>query len=171
MYELFHYTSSESAKQIKRDECIQKTPTGYGRYGEGVYLTDLNPVENSKEDVARNNWGPNGYKGKLEAGKVDTYIRVWIPENHPCISQCPSEGRNVYLYKDTLYLHQFKHEIGRIDEWSVGQVLGVTAGFLGGAALLGAGLYFLSTIGQYRCRKCGETFNNDITLENHRRYC
>ena len=56
---LYHYTTTEGKDGIKRDKVIyQSTDTIKDcLLGEGVYLTSLNPNRNSKETIAKNNYG------------------------------------------------------------------------------------------------------------------
>ena len=41
-------------------------------YGEGVYLTDMDPFQYGKEEIAINNWG-QGHKKILHCGKVEEH--------------------------------------------------------------------------------------------------
>ena len=71
MVRLYHYTSEQGLAAIKREGRIRASRAGRGsaltrdcQYGEGVYLTRLDPKEHSKAEVAKNNYA-NGWKSRL----------------------------------------------------------------------------------------------------------
>ena len=123
-------------------------------FGEGVYLTQMNPDEFEKDEIAKNNWGPNnGYKKSLREGKADAHIQLEIPVND-------------------LVIDKYSPQSGRNDEWGLGKSLAVVAGVSIGAALLGGGLALLgSYLSQDKCEKCGERFEDRHSLERHSRCC
>jgi len=139
MFKLYHYTNYEGYCQIKRTKVIRASTnasTRDCRYGTGVYLTSLNPSEHEKEEIARNNYD-GGWQGNMRMGKLDYHIEVDIPINDFRLEKCDAYGRDVYLYKDNLYLDRYAHSFGKNSEWSV---LGAVALGVGiGAAVAGIG--------------------------------
>ena len=174
MLQLFHYTSLENEKMIRREGMIRRTRISDrdSMFGEGVYLTELNPNEFEKDTIAQNNWGPKGYKKSLREGKADAHIQVEIPKNDQNICKADAGDRNIYVYKQDLDFGRFSSQSGRNYEWGMGKSLGVAAGIMLGAAVVGGGLAWLgSYLGQDRCDKCGESFGDRNTLERHKRTC
>ncbi len=53
---LYHYTDEEGFEGIKRSGVLRKS--GNVLYGPGVYLTSLDPVSHSKQEIAGAAWGP-----------------------------------------------------------------------------------------------------------------
>ena len=66
------FTLPNSVRQAEGRDCV---------YGEGVYLTTLQPDEHSKEQVARNNYG-GAWKSRLEGGSLDCYLELEIRAVH-----------------------------------------------------------------------------------------
>ena len=173
-WHLFHYTSEEREKIIRREGVIRRSWTSDrdAMFGEGVYLTQMNPDEFEKDEIAKNNWGPSGYKKSRREGKADAHIRLEIPVNDRNISKCPSGERNIFLYSGDMEIDKYSPQSGRNDEWGLGQSLAVVAGVSIGAALLGGGLALLgSYLSQDKCEKCGERFEDRHSLERHSRLC
>lgn len=141
MGRLYHYTNQESLAKIKRSKYIRQSKN-FERdcvYGDGVYLTSLNPKDWDKADLAKNNYG-GGWKKRLEDGRLDCYVEIEIPFSNLSLERCEAGDRDVYLYQGNLDLSQFTWEAGQNSEWSFAEVLGVVAlgaVGLGGLALLG----------------------------------
>lgn len=54
LVECYHYTSNEGKAAILKKKRIRASKTGiYGKY---VYLTIKNPHDNSRQEIARNNY-------------------------------------------------------------------------------------------------------------------
>jgi len=49
---LYHFTTLDSYNKIERDGFIRASSSG--KYGPGVYLTDLDPNEHSVEEISKN---------------------------------------------------------------------------------------------------------------------
>ena len=109
---LYHYTNIEGRLGIAQTGCIN--PSGGGRdavFGEGVYLTSIPPTE-SKIKIVANNWGSQQEQQLIKVvkeGRVDFVVEIQIPTH--LVTKCQtSDGRDIYLYKGTLYLNQFVHQ-------------------------------------------------------------
>ena len=73
---LYHYTDASGHAEIKRTKVIRRSQRGQQRdgiFGDGVYLTSLDPNDHNKEEIARNNWN-NGWRENLH--KTDYYIEI-----------------------------------------------------------------------------------------------
>ena len=51
---LYHYTSKAGANGIQKSGNFRESIVG--AYGNGVYMTALNPWNNSREHISYNNW-------------------------------------------------------------------------------------------------------------------
>jgi HYD1 signature containing ADP-ribosyltransferase len=102
MLKLYHYTDEEAFHSIKREGVI-RTGT-MNKYGVGVYLTDLDPEEYTREEVAKSNYGA-GAQHNLEGGRLDHHIPIFISSN-----EVLQKTANTYLYP---------HEMLRLDDDSI----------------------------------------------------
>lgn len=104
--ELYHYTNRTGYEKISEEHKI-KGSTDRSRdvaFGEGIYLTSLNPKDNDKPWIAENNWD-GGWKQKYRDGFTDYFFKILIPSNDGRLSDKSGIDRNIYLYKaDWLYL-------------------------------------------------------------------
>lgn len=93
----YHYTDEDSLESIIESGKIRKSETrrGDAAYGEGVYLTMIDPLQ-SKEDILRNNYRKQRRSVKE---KADAVIRIKIKCS--AVEKC-SNSRDVYLYPRTL---------------------------------------------------------------------
>lgn len=159
---LYHYTSKESAEQIKASGVIiasspkmDGSSGSGGRFGRGVYLTTIEPNTwltpgRSKRDIANANYGSGGEKN-LRAGKVDWYVRLEMPEDR--VIQV--HGRvNTYVFPDDILLHNYpSFKIGECHEWTAGDTM-----LVGAAAAIGIALIAGALSQESRCEGtfCGE---------------
>ena len=139
---LYHYTDVSGAAEIERTKVIRCSRRGQQRdgiFGEGVYLTSLNPRDHDKEEIAKNNWN-EGWRGKLD--KTDYYIEIEISPSDRDLSKVDSgDGRDVYIYKSDIHLDDFDWESGKNSEWTPLQVAGAVLGGVAAAAgIVGVGL-------------------------------
>jgi len=144
MVRLYHYTSKHGLAAIKREGRIkasrQMSGSASGRdcaYGEGVYLTRLDPDEHSKAELAKNNYA-GGWQSRLDDGNVDYYVEVEMDVLDPQLQKCRAQGRDVYLYDGDLILRGSQWECGKNEEWTYSEILG--AAVLGGLAIGGLAL-------------------------------
>ena len=147
MGRLYHYTSQAGHEQIVGSGVIKQSQnfTRDCVYGDGVYLTTLNPEDFSKEDLAKNNYG-GGWRKRLSDGRLDYYVEIEIPFSDLKLERCRTgdEARDVYLYAGDLRLDTFSWQSGRNAEWSYTEVLGAVAvgvAAVGVAAVLGKLVY------------------------------
>eukprot|EP00578_Thalassiosira_sp_NH16_P003775 CAMPEP_0181140906 /NCGR_PEP_ID=MMETSP1071-20121207/35547_1 /TAXON_ID=35127 /ORGANISM="Thalassiosira sp., Strain NH16" /LENGTH=217 /DNA_ID=CAMNT_0023227875 /DNA_START=21 /DNA_END=671 /DNA_ORIENTATION=- len=87
---LYHFTTHDSYTSIERDGFIR--PSSDGRYGPGVYLTDLDPHIIAVDEIAKLLYY-GGAQKNLSAGKFDYHFYMEIPDDHV---KC--ERPNVYRY-------------------------------------------------------------------------
>ena len=106
---LYHYTDSLSLQRIKESGFIKASTdeTLDCTYGKGVYLTSLDPSHHSKETVAKNNYDGGWETGMME-GKMDSYLRIYIPQSDPALHKVYSD-RDIYLYRGNLNLQNFSY--------------------------------------------------------------
>jgi HYD1 signature containing ADP-ribosyltransferase len=102
MLKLYHYTDEGAFHSIKREGVIRAGTMN--KFGVGVYLTDLDPEEYTREQVAKANYGV-GAQRNLERGRLDYHIPILI-SSHEVIKKTA----NGYLYP---------HEILRLDDYSI----------------------------------------------------
>ena len=150
MVRLYHYTSEQGLAAIKREGRIRASRAGRGsaptrdcQYGEGVYLTRLDPNEHSKAELAKNNYA-NGWKSRLADGNVDCYVEIEMDADEPDLQKCRVGGRDVYLFDGDLILGGRQWGCGKNEEWTYSEILGaVVLGGLavGGLALLGKAIW------------------------------
>ena len=143
---LYHYTDASGHATIRRTNVIRCSRRGEqidGIFGEGVYLTSLNPNDHDKEEIAKNNWN-NGWKGNLN--KTDYYFEIDIPRSHRDLREVDlRDGRDVYVYEADLDLDDFDWNSGQNSEWTPLQITGaVLGGLAAGAAIAGAGMLLYS---------------------------
>ena len=140
---LYHYTDASGHAEIKRTNVIRRSQRGQQRdgiFGDGVYLTSLDPHDHNKEEIARNNWN-NGWRANL--GKSDYYIEIEMSSlDRDLLEANNSDGRDVYIYKSDIDLDDFVWKSGKNSEWTItGAVLGGVAAagaIVGGIMLLGS---------------------------------
>jgi len=108
MLNFYHYTDEEGAKNIIRSGTIQASLKsmikGDVAYGNGVYLTELNPWTYSKHQIAMNNWVNTS---DATMNKLKNYFILSIPSGN--IKNTNAEGRNIFLYgnRKDLRLHKY----------------------------------------------------------------
>jgi hypothetical protein len=73
--QLYHYTDEAAYYAIMREGVIRAG--SMNKYGRGVYLTDLDPDEHDRAEVAEANYG-NGARRNLERGRLDHHIPIQI---------------------------------------------------------------------------------------------
>jgi len=147
MVRLYHYTSNHGLTAIKREGRIKASrqissgstsTTTDCMYGEGVYLTRLDPDEHSKAELAKNNYGAGGWQSRLDDGNVDCYVEVEMDLLDPQLQKCRAQGRDVYLFDGDLILRGRQWQCGKNEEWTYSEILG--AAVLGGLAIGGLAL-------------------------------
>merc|ERR1719370_2224530 len=102
MVRLYHYTDAGSLESIKQQRLIRKSSRSQHHtdmiFGEGVYLTSMDPESYDKEELAKNNWLGGG-PSRMAQGKTDHHVWIEIPENDPRQEECQARGRDVWLFK------------------------------------------------------------------------
>lgn len=128
MGRLYHYTSEQSharivaSGRIKMSQNFQKDCV----YGDGVYLTTLNPEDFDKTELAKNNYG-GAWRKRLADGRLDYYVEIEIPYSNLNLQRCEAGGRDVYLYVTDLDLSEFKWQSGKNSEWTYTEIIGAVA--------------------------------------------
>ena len=150
MVKLYHYTNYDGLQKIKREKAIRVSRGGSSSrrdmiHGPGVYLTALDPNQNTKEEIATNNWAGGG-QSRLEKGYTVYYVEVEIPDSDYRLEECQDQyDKWVYRAGDYLDLDQFQWTSGKNTDWKDDLLAG--AGIVGGIGLLaglvmgGAALY------------------------------
>ncbi len=133
---LYHFTTHEGYSNIERDGFIR--PSVNGKYGAGVYLTDLDPNKHSVEEISKALYAAGGKKNS-RAGKLDHHFCLKLNENH---IEC--ERQHVYRYVGgNLHLSQCRViSQGKIMEFGSGLLIAATA------ITVGAALYSNATDGR-----------------------
>lgn len=100
MLKLYHYTNEAAYHAIIREGEIRSGLMN--KYGKGVYLTDLDPGEHTREEVANANYGW-GARHNLDKGRLDYHIPI-----HILSDAVQKVTDNTYLYpSDTLRLNDY----------------------------------------------------------------
>jgi len=141
---LYHFTTLDSYNKIESDGFIRASSSG--KYGPGVYLTDLDPNEHNIEEISKILYTV-GAKKNLQAGKLDHHFCLEISELH-----VKEERQNVYRYVEDYDLCLSRYRVisrGLIQEFGSGLIIAastVTAGTV--LYNLGAALYSHGTDGR-----------------------
>ncbi|KAK1747668.1 hypothetical protein QTG54_001631 [Skeletonema marinoi] len=134
---LYHFTTLEAYYNIERVDFIRSSSSG--KYGPGVYLTDLDQNEHSVEKISEALYNAGAEKN-LRAGKLDHYISFDISGIH-----VKEERPHVYRYVGGNELCLSRHRVisrGLIQE--IGSELFTAAA----AVTAGAALYSHATDGR-----------------------
>jgi len=130
MGRLYHYTNQRGYENIKRSGIIRQSQNFEKDcvYGDGVYLTTLNPEDFSKEDLAKNNYG-GGWRRRMSDGRLDYYIEIEISYSDLKLERCKTsdDWRDVYLYSGDIHLDSYSWDAGLNSSWTYTEVLGAVA--------------------------------------------
>ena len=146
MVKLYHFTTYDGLRDIKREKVIRVSRGGSSSssrdmmHGAGVYLTALDPERHSKEEIAANNWAKGGEK-RLREGNTDYYVEVDIPASDQWLERCRDKN-DKWVFRRDLQLEEYQWRSGKNTDWKDDLLAG--AGILGGIGLL-AGLVFGGT--------------------------
>ena len=120
MVRLYHYTCKENIEKIQVTRMLKKSkkhPIGWihgGSIEDGaVFFTTMDPYTHDKEAIARNNWA-NGWREKINEGRVDAYIVIDVPDMSDFLSDS-SPTHNVVAYRGELILERFDWRWGYTD--------------------------------------------------------
>ena len=115
---LYHYTNGNGFRGIIRNRRINKSMHNARRkdvrFGEGVYLTELDPQRTPKEMIALNNWDGMNFANIVNSGKVDYCIEIVFSRNDPNLTDFSDYERSVWLYRDDIDLNLFQVRGGRV---------------------------------------------------------
>jgi len=104
----YHYTDDEGAKSILRSgkilASLEFMQNGDAGFGNGVYLTKLEPETSTKSEIALNNWmktGPPFIK------KTQNYFVIKIPDCD--VKDVSANGRKIFLLngRNDLFLRKY----------------------------------------------------------------
>ena len=132
---LYHYTDEDGHRAIQRNGYIRPSSDVSGReshsgpggrYGSGVYLTDMNPRDYDRKDVARNNYRA-GWEKNL--GKTDHFVMIKIPDDD---SRLQFINGRTWLYRGQIDRDMF-HSSGPNIIWDAAVAVAVA-----GVATIGA---------------------------------
>ena len=94
---LYHFTDETSSNAIRASGYLRASSIGV--YGAGVYFTALNPWNNSRTDIAFNNWASNL---PIDEGKTDYIFQIGMERN---MTEKVSEHWDIYIHRDNLFLN------------------------------------------------------------------
>ena len=96
MGRLYHYTSEQGHGRIVGEKLIRQSQNFQKDcvYGDGVYLTTLNPEDFDKKSLAKNNYG-GGWRKRLSDGRLDYYIEIGIFNTTIPFSLLKTDGLNL----------------------------------------------------------------------------
>lgn len=77
---LFHFTDTLGYNGIQQEGQIR--PSNRGKFGAGVYLTDLNPNQAETQDIAQHLY-QGGAQRRQHQGRLNHFLQVKIPANDP----------------------------------------------------------------------------------------
>ena len=84
------------------------------RFGEGVYLTELDPQQTPKLMIALNNWDGVNFANIVNSGKVDYCIEIVFSRNDPNLTDFSDNERSVWLYSGDIDMNQYPAKGGRV---------------------------------------------------------
>jgi len=105
----YHYTSLESAREIRRTGKILPSLAGNAdaAYGAGVYLTTMGP-QYGIETIKENNWdGTSFARDKMEA-----FFEILMPSTKAV--RAKDEKRDIWVHKDVLKLGDYEWKWDRL---------------------------------------------------------
>jgi len=121
MTDYYHYTDDAGAQSIIRSTKILASlsfmTNGDTAFGNGVYLTKMDPETNTKDEIAKNNWN-NTSAAFIE--KTRYYFVIKIPDAK--IKDATSNGREIFLYGRSSDLSLLKYPWWLMDTDS-GQII------------------------------------------------
>ena len=153
MGRLYHYTSQTGHDHIVKSGLIKQSQnfTKDCVYGDGVYLTTLNPEDFSKADLARNNYGGLWQK-RLSDGRLDYYVEIEIPFSELRLTRCQTQDES-------------RWQAGQNSQWTYSEVLGAVA--VGVAAVGVAGLLGKWVYDYYNKKPSSEAENTENKKQKH----
>jgi len=104
----YHCTDDEGAHNIIRSARILASlsfmTNGDAGFGNGVYLTKMDPKTHSKEQIAMNNWTNTS---ALAINKTKNYFVFKIPDSDT--KDAGANGRDIFLFdqRKDLRLHKY----------------------------------------------------------------
>ena len=137
---LYHYTDEDGHRAIQRNGYIRPSSDVSGReshsgpggrYGSGVYLTDMNPRDHDRKYVARNNYRA-GWEKNLK--KTDHFVEIEIPDDDLRL-RFVDPDRRIWLYRGQIDRDMF-HSSGPNIIWDPAFVTAAVA--VAGVATIGA---------------------------------
>ena len=165
---LYHYTNVGSYHSIMREGRIEpsspksKGQRGQGgRHGRGVYLTDMNPQEFDREDVAKNNYG-SGWETNIN--KTTHHICVEIPDNHHLLDRIMGDWRK-WRFLGEITSEMFTGIQGSNAEWDPK----VCAMLMGGAAVIGGVVSLAGAYTKYKEKKLKEDERKIAMIEDRQK--
>ena len=163
---LYHYTNVGSYHSIKREGRIKpsspksKGQRGQGgRYGQGVYLTDMNPQEFDREDVAKNNYG-SGWETNIN--KTTHHICVEIPYNHHLLDKI---DKRKWIFRGEITSEMFTVIQGSNAEWDPK----VCAMLMCGTAVIGGVVSLAGAYTKYKEKKLKEDERKIAMIEDRQK--
>jgi len=107
----YHYTTKEAAKLIISDGKILPSLKANrdARYGEGVYLTTLEPGY-GEATIKNNNW--DGYGVEVSKTKIGVFFEIQIPSSKVVRV---NNTRDIQIYKGPLQLSDYKWSLKNWD--------------------------------------------------------
>merc|ERR1719319_378844 len=137
----YHYTDDEGAKNIIRTGKILASlsfmATDDAGFGNGVYLTKMNPRTYTKAQIAKNNWGKTTVPF---INRTQNYFVLSIPDSK--IKDATSDMRDIFLFdrKHDLSLHKYSWWLKNYDSGQIISSYRYTLASYGPALVLDAGL-------------------------------
>jgi len=107
MPQFYHYTDDEGAKNIIRSGRIMASlsheASNVAGFGNGVYLTTLEPETNTKAQISKNNWNQTS---ESFLKKTDNYFVLNIPKS---AVRAITSDRDIYLFSNGMDLRLKKY--------------------------------------------------------------
>lgn len=96
---LYHYTSKKGCSSIKKTGCVRcSVDEGAKYYGEGVYLTKLNPLSHTRLEIAENNYD-NAHWFENRRDKVQVALEFKFKHKEVTVLH-PTREADVWKYDD-----------------------------------------------------------------------
>ncbi|GAB6028012.1 hypothetical protein CHUAL_002239 [Chamberlinius hualienensis] len=115
---LYHYTNPRGSNGILNDKIIRVTEAGsrFAWYGRGVYMTALSPTVGRKKLLYNNHRKYDTRDPNLWA-KTSIYFKVRRDYLPGAEKQSTSDGRDVWVYRNDIYIDMIRYKTGLSDDY------------------------------------------------------
>ncbi|GAB6028011.1 hypothetical protein CHUAL_002238 [Chamberlinius hualienensis] len=115
---LYHYTNPRGSNGILNDRLIRVTEaeSRFAWYGRGVYMTALSPTV-GRHKLLYNNHRKRDTRDSNLWAKTSIYFKIHMKFLPGAEQQYTKDGRNVWVYRNHIYLYNVRYETGYSDDY------------------------------------------------------